>query len=169
MGVGRSGRYSKCSKTSKKGQATVEYLVLLAVAIVIGLVVFGFMGWIPGVAGSLRERQSKMYWASTWPLTVKEYKGANSSSGLTLLLENVADSKIIVTEIAAGGNETTITGNYQLKPGEKRQYDATNTKCGPVGTTFEFDNVSVTYDVVGGISGNAMMGDRPLIGRCVSG
>ena len=37
-----------------RGQATVEYLVLLVVVLIIALVIFGFMGWIPGMAGSLR-------------------------------------------------------------------------------------------------------------------
>jgi hypothetical protein len=149
-----------------KGQATIEYLVLLSVAIIIALVIFGFMGWIPGMAGSMRERQSRMYWSSTYPLAIKDYKG--TSGGLVLLIQNVGDSKIIITEIRAGGNTTTITGSYQLLPGEQKQYTASQTVCGPVGSTFEFSNVSIKYDVVDGISGNVLAGDRPLIGKCAS-
>ncbi len=149
-----------------KGQATIEYLVLLSVAIIIALVIFGFMGWIPGMAGSIRERQSKMYWGSTYPLAIRDYKG--TTTGLILLIQNVGDSKVIVREISAGGNTTTITGSYQLLPGEQKQYTATQTVCGPVGSTFEFGNVSITYDVVDGISGNLLAGDRPLVGRCAS-
>jgi hypothetical protein len=150
-------------KRSKKGQATIEYLVLLAVAIIVGLVVLGFMGWIPGVAGSMRERQSKIYWASASPLSIKDYKGAGA--GVTLNLENNADVKIIVKSISLHGNQTNFSG-YQHKPGQDYLYNATATNCSGVGTAYEFDNVTIVYDVVGGISGNVESGEQPLIGRC---
>jgi hypothetical protein len=123
------------------------------------------MGWIPGMAGNMRERQARMYWASTYPLAIKDYKG--TSTGLVLLIQNMGDSKVIIKTIAAGGNSTTITGSYELLPGESKQYTATNTVCSTAGSTFEFSNVSITYDVVDGISGNVQVGDRPLIGKCV--
>ena len=151
-------------KRSKKGQATIEYLVLLAVAIIIGLVVLGFMGWIPGVAGSMRERQSKIYWAAASPLAIADYKSA--TAGTTLQLENNAGSKIVVKSISLHGNQTNITGGYQQKPGQMYTYVATGTTCGTLGETFEYDNVTFIYDVVGGISGNVETGDRPLTGRC---
>lgn len=151
-------------KRSKKGQATIEYLVLLAVAIIVGLVVLGFMGWIPGVAGSMRERQSKIYWASASPLSIKDYKGA--AAGVTLNLENNANVKIVVKSISLHGNQTNFSGSYQHKPGQQYQYIATATTCSGVGITYEFDNVTIIYDVVGGISGNVESGEQSLIGRC---
>lgn len=152
-----------------KGQATIEYLVLLSVAIIIALVIFGFMGFVPGFAGSLRERQTRMYWGSMWPLSIKDYRGSNSTSyGLTLLIQNVGDSKITIDNINASGNGTTITGDKTLLPGEQKQFNVTNTVCGPVGSNFEFDNVFITYDVSGGIQNQVELGDRPLIGKCTS-
>ncbi len=34
----------------KKGQGTTEYLVILALIVVIVLIVFGVMGWFPGLS-----------------------------------------------------------------------------------------------------------------------
>ena len=148
-----------------KGQATIEYIVLLAVVLIIALVVFGLVGWVPELGGSLRERQSRTYWQSLWPLAIKDYKG--SSSGLTLLIQNVADSKIEITKIYAEGDSTTIS-SYTLKPGESKQYEVTHAevKCNTAGETFEYSNVSIEYDVSNGISGNLLSGSRPLIGTC---
>jgi hypothetical protein len=117
-------------------------------------------------AVEVKENQSRMYWSTTYPLAIMDYKG--TSSGLILLIQNRGDSKVIIRMIAAGGNSTTITGSYELLPGESKQYTATNTVCSTAGSTFEFSNVSITYDIVDGISGNVLVGDRPLVGKCAS-
>ena len=49
-----------------KGQGTTEYLIILAVIIVVALVVAGVMGWFPGAATAITEQQSKAYWQATF-------------------------------------------------------------------------------------------------------
>jgi len=150
-----------------RGQATIEYLVLLSVAIIIGLVILTFMGFVPGLAGSLRERQSKMYWSSMWPLAIKDYK--ITETGATFLIENTGSSKVIINSITAGGDTGAVSpADYELKPNEAKTYTVTDITCDTEGEIYELDDVSITYDVVGGIQDQVEAGDRPLIGMCAS-
>jgi len=157
----------------KKGQATIEYLVLVAVAIIIALVIFGFLGWIPGMAGTLRERQAKMYWTSAYPIAIKDYKVTNSSFGATFLLENIGGDSVklknMTVELTNGTlvNAALIPAGYKLIPGEAKTYNVTTIVCTP-GSDYELSNVSMTYDVVKGISDQVETGDRPIIGKCPS-
>ena len=155
----------------KKGQATIEYLVLVAVAIIIALVIFGFLGWIPGMAGTLRERQAKMYWSSAYPIAIKDYKV--TSAGATFLLENIGDDSVkllnMTVELTNGTlvNAAFVPSGYKLIQGEAKTYNVTTIVC-TAGSDYELSNVSMTYDVVKGISGQTESGDRPIIGRCPS-
>ena len=154
-----------------KGQATIEYLVLVSVAIIIALVIFGFLGWIPGMAGTLRERQAKMSWASAYPIAIKDYKV--TSSGATFLMENVADDAVKLGNITVElTNGTLVTDNfepigYKLIQGEVKTFTVSDITC-TANADYELSNVSMTYDVVKGISGQTEVGDRPIIGSCPS-
>jgi len=149
----------------KKGQATIEYLVLLAVAIIIALVIFAFMGWIPGFAGSLKERQVKLYWASQFPLQIREYKLTNST-GLTLQLQNVADYEIAITGMntSIGSGSNSSDGN--LLPGQSKIVTFSGITCSTPGDPYELSNISINYDITGGIQDMKEIGDRPLVGTC---
>jgi len=46
---------------SKKGQGATEYLVILAIVIIIALIVVGVMGGIPGVGSGAKSRASASY------------------------------------------------------------------------------------------------------------
>jgi hypothetical protein len=158
---------------SRKGQATIEYLVLVAVAIIIALVIFGFLGWIPGMAGTLRERQAKIYWASAYPVSIKDYK--ITSEGATFLMENVMGEPVKLSNITAElTNGTTVTGDfnpsgYKLIQGEARVFTVSEINCTP-GADFEIGSIEMMYDVVKGIQAQTEtgIGIRPIIGSCPS-
>ncbi|VVB73390.1 Uncharacterised protein [uncultured archaeon] len=158
---------------NKKGQATIEYLVLLAVAIIIALVIFAFMGWVPGFAGSLKERQVRLFWSSQFPIQIRDYKVTNSSGGMEMMVQNVGDSKIEILNItAAGVSDTTLSPSgtsARLAAGESKVFTADAISCTGIGEVYELENVSIGYNVVDGISGMVETGERPLVGRCQSG
>jgi len=155
----------------KKGQATIEYLVLVAVAIIIALVIFGFLGWIPGMAGTLRERQAKMYWASAYPVAIKDFKV--TSTGATFLMENIGDDPVKLLNMSVELTNGTVVNavlspqGYKLIQGEVKSYTNASIKC-DVGNAYELSNVSISFDVVKGISGQVEVGDRPIVGDCSS-
>ena len=147
----------------KKGQATIEYLVLLAVAIIIALVIFAFMGWIPGFAGSLKERQVKLYWASQFPIQIREYKLTNDT--LTLQVQNVADYAINITNITTDSVSGSTT-NGRVLPGESKIINFSPMNACTSGEQYELSNIRIQYDIDGGIPDMIERGDRPLVGTC---
>ena len=157
---------------NRKGQATVEYIILLAVAIVVALVILAFMGFIPGLAGSLNERQTKLYWSSTYPIQIIDYKfGATTSE---FLLKNVGTQKVEITSM--NHTDQSVTGLIpngsaaRLSAGEQKVFSVAGFVCDDLsvvaGNIGEFENVSIAYDNVGGITGQILRGDRNLLGRC---
>jgi len=149
----------------KKGQATIEYLVLLAVAIIIALVIFAFMGWIPGFAGSLKERQVKLYWASQFPLQIREYRLSNTT-GLTLQLQNVADYEIAITGMNTSIGSSANSSDGKLLPGQSKIVNFSGITCPTAGEPYELSDISINYNIVNGIQDMKETGDRPLVGIC---
>ena len=84
-------------KLNVKGQGTTEYLIILAVVIVIALVVVGVMGWFPGLSTGISAQQSKTFWQSTSPLSIIDWDidGTNAN----LVIKNMTTSKMEVKEI----------------------------------------------------------------------
>ena len=55
-----------------------------------------------------------------------------------------------------------------MAAGESKVLNASIT-CSGIGDVYELENVSIAYNVVGGIQGMTETGERPLVGRCQSG
>jgi hypothetical protein len=113
-----------------------------------------------------------MYWASAYPVAIKDYKITNSS-GATLLMENIGDDPVKLYNITVElTNGTMVTGafspsGYKLIQGEVKTFTVSSITCTP-GSDYELSNVSLMYDTVKGIPGQTETGDRPLIGACPS-
>ncbi|MEM3030472.1 MAG: class III signal peptide-containing protein [Candidatus Micrarchaeia archaeon] len=146
----------------RRGQGSTEYLVLLAVALIIALVVIGLLGWFPGLAGGARETQSKAYWKGANPFGIIEYK-INGTS-VSLALRNNEDAKLTVTDVELDGGSLNVS-DTDFRGGEEKLVTGTlATSCGSPGTAFEY-NVTIIYNSRS-ISGNKQIGEKPLIGKC---
>ncbi|MDO8339563.1 MAG: hypothetical protein Q7T16_02800 [Candidatus Burarchaeum sp.] len=144
-----------------KGQGSTEYLVLLAVALIVALVVIGLLGWFPGLGGGARETQSATYWAGSSPFSITAMKVAASGSQLTLA--NRLSDKVVLTDISWGGGSVYATAT-NFTGGQEKTVSVTAT-CGVSGETQQYDNVTFTYNQ-GSISGIKQRGDKPLIVKC---
>jgi len=60
----------------KPGQGATEYLVLLAVVLIVALVSVALLGFFPGMASDAQLAQSQAYWQSASPIAVIEAPGA---------------------------------------------------------------------------------------------
>jgi len=63
-----------------KAQGATEYLVLLAVVLIVALVSVALLGFFPGMASDAQIMQSQMYWQSATPIAIVE-SGARMSGG----------------------------------------------------------------------------------------
>ena len=68
-------------KFNGKGQGATEYLVLLAVVLIIALVSIALLGFFPGIASDAKITQSKSYWSSQTPFAIVENAVTGGASG----------------------------------------------------------------------------------------
>jgi hypothetical protein len=146
----------------RRGQGSTEYLVLLAVALIVALVAIALLGWFPGVSGDTRESQSRSYWSGAQPFSILEYK-ANSTS-LVLTMRNERSEKLTLQDMTVDGADVAVAVT-EFKGGEEKTVTVTlPATCGTVGDLFEYD-LTIEYDT-STIPGIIQTGARPLIGKC---
>ncbi|MBN1940659.1 MAG: class III signal peptide-containing protein [Candidatus Diapherotrites archaeon] len=147
---------------SNKGQGTTEYLIILAVIIVIALVVVGVMGWFPGLSTGITEQQSRAYWQSTSPFAIDDWEV--SSSGATFSVQNMTTDELRLEDITMGSDALDLT-DQNVTAGSSFTTPIDNTVTCTTGNNYSYD-IKITYSVAGGIQGKTFTGTKPLIGTC---
>ena len=150
-----------------KGQVSTEYLVILAVVLVVALVVVFLVGGFAGLGAASLETQSKDYWAGTAPFSIKTFKASGTT--LTLEMTNNDIEQLVLTDITVDGTSVWSAGNGTgtvFDSGETIAISATlPASCGTVGDPFQYSNVRITYNK-GAVSGLTQVGAKPLVGKC---
>jgi len=89
-----------------QGQGATEYLVLLAVVLIVALVSVALLGFFPGMASDAQMTQSQAYWRGAQPVSVVEsaakYYNADTSDAY-LRLKNNGAYPITITKIWGNG------------------------------------------------------------------
>jgi hypothetical protein len=146
----------------RKGQGATEYLVILAVVLIVALVVIALLGFFPGVGGAARESQSASYWSGAQPFSITAFKVTGTNA--TLTMQNRLSEKLILNNISFDGNDGN-TSNVTFKGGEEKTTSGTlSTTCGSSGSGFEYA-IIITY-TQGSVTGKKQFGDKPLVGKC---
>ncbi|HIH16295.1 MAG TPA: hypothetical protein HA252_02735 [Candidatus Diapherotrites archaeon] len=155
-----------------KGQGTTEYLIILAVVIVIALVVVGVLGFVPGIGFSTTEQQSAAYWRGASPFAVLEYDFDDTA--YTFVLRNNTEQSLTLTEITLDGPTTAATAlsvsDTVVGAGKTASvsgtYSTAGDDCTDLGDTKTFSyEASLTYNTAN-LTGKVQVGDRPLVGKC---
>jgi uncharacterized protein (UPF0333 family) len=147
----------------KKGQVSTEYLVILAVVLVVALVVVYLVGGFAGMGAGTMETQSQQAWGTAAPFSITILK--QSGTVLEMELRNNDVDQLMLTSISVD-NASVLSTNTTFASGEKKVVNATMaTPCGTAGSTFSHANVIITYNK-GSISGKTEVGSKPLMGRC---
>jgi len=152
-----------------KGQGATEYLVLLAVVLIVALVSVALLGFFPSMASDAQITQSQTYWKSATPVAITESAAKTSSStGYIfpyLLLKNNGAYPIRITGIIGGdGGKVTLfetdgscglpnpyanfSDYYYLTPGEEKY-------VAPGGVWYGLPCYRYVYAYVGGTSSGA--------------
>jgi len=138
-----------------KGQTALEYLITYGWAILVILVVLAVL-WYYGIFNPARWAGESVTEGSAFKVVDKNLV---STGTLTLTLGNKAGTTVNITNIAVTGD---IVGTYPVSPEETVVAGAniaapypitvTGLSAASVGSFARF-TVTITYDVVGGISG----------------
>ncbi|MFH1895148.1 MAG: hypothetical protein ABIJ74_01005 [archaeon] len=148
---------------SVKGQGTVEYLVLIGLLIVIALVVVGVFGSIPGLSTGINENQSKIYWNTTYPLSLKEWKITAEPTEAVFVVQNLGTKPITLTEITVNGIDIGVEPDVIIPAGQIATVSGITGVAGSSGENYEFE-VKLTYSS-GVITRNIFTGQKPIAGK----
>ncbi len=100
----------------KRGQAATEYMIILAVVIIIALIVVGVMGGIPGIGSGAKTKASAAYWSQADIAIVAYSVTSASPQTMTLKLRNNLRSTITITNVS-----------YAISPSSSAIRELTNT------------------------------------------
>ncbi len=141
LGQGAIELHSGATAGALVGQGATEYLVLLAVVLIVALVSVALLGFFPGMASDAQITQSQMYWKSASPISIVESAArASTNSGNTfpyLLVRNAGMYPIRITGMIGndGGKAPYVEADgscglpnpyanfsdyYYLAPGEEK-------------------------------------------------
>ena len=117
------------------GQGATEYLVLLAVVLIVALVSVALLGFFPGMASDAQMTQSKAYWSSASPISIVEmgarYYIAGSYTTPYLRIRNSGAYPIRITKLVSPGSSISgvwdgtvknISDYFYLAPGEEKYF-----------------------------------------------
>ena len=175
-----------------RGQTSVEYLVLLAMALIIMLMVTVFVYLWPDYTYSVKKQRSDDYWQNAKPFAVKSHMIVPDQ--LVLEMENTEPVSLTVTRLYVDGtgldfynhsipfnwsvNDLCGGGNCALamRPGETQIVSTYNFTSSPVnpcyigasfsnGLDYEAD-FNITYYATDAAAPEIQTGKMKLIGKC---
>ena len=135
------GAIESASPTARtcRGQGATEYLVLLAVVLIIALVAIALLGFFPGTTSDAQIAESQIYWQSASPIAITEmaarlyYGGSNNA--MYIRLRNSGAYPIRITKVLGNGQwvSQVYTGApvdigplYYMAPGEEKYFANVN-------------------------------------------
>ena len=182
---------AQCAPPDPKAQVSTEYLVILAVVMVVALKVISLVGGFSSFGTASSQTQQNSYWASLSPISVSVaqsqsyylwYHGCglgypcDQFDAVNLTVTNTGLYIIVISAVSAtaAGTGFVWTGPTTLAPGQvvtlpvhTLGHDNSGTICVSGSTSTTFTNVSFTYTQQG-LNGFVETGTAPLTTTCLS-
>ena len=107
-----------------KGQGATEYLVLLAVVLIVALVSVALLGFFPGMASDAQLTQTQAYWQSTSPIALSEmvarYSTGYIATAFSMKIRNTEAYPIRITTIIGGSDcHSALSTSIYLGAGDE--------------------------------------------------
>jgi len=117
------------------GQGATEYLVLLAVVLIVALVSVALLGFFPGMASDAQITQSQAYWAAASPIAAIEFGTAynchsqcspdqtvinirvRNTGGYPIRITKLWSDGVAVTRFYNGNSPIDISASTYIAPG----------------------------------------------------
>jgi len=97
-----------------RAQGATEYLVLLAVVLIVALVSVALLGFFPGMASDAQMTQSQTYWRSAQPISVIEWaaryenaSGVGEVTHIYMKIRNSGSYPVRLSKILINGKNTS--------------------------------------------------------------
>ena len=147
-----------------RGQGATEYLVLLAVVLIVALVAVTLLGFFPGIAPDVKITQSQTYWrGQVRPFAILETSIVGSTGVGIFVIQNMeANGPYRLTTFAVG-NGTNDSLAVDFAAGETKTIGII-TNTGTAGALYDL-NVTMIYTTPAGINNTRQYGTKNLIGK----
>ena len=146
-----------------KGQGATEYLVLLAVVLIIALVSIALLGFFPGMASDAKITQSNSYWqGQARPFSISEIRvNASGGQGMVVLqnVEATGTYRLNQINVSSGTNNT----QSYFGPGEKKNIFLSGFSNSTAGAVFDFQ-VNISYTTPDGLT-SIQRGSKNIVGK----
>lgn len=150
----------------KKSQTATEYLIILAVVIIIALIVVGVLGGIPSIGGGASESTARVQLASL-KVAILNYK--QDSHSTLLKFRNNNPSSIRINEMWVADKKCTLYPYRAiLKPGESKSISCYGVVGLDENSRFEYD-FNLTYTDLEINAQYAIEPDVKLVGTVADG
>ena len=127
----------------RKGQGTIEYLVIIAIVIVIALVVVGLLLQVMNSGSGVPETQAKASWKSVEPIAIIDW--GQSGEVLTLVLQNNSGASIGFNDIYVTSTDYNNAAATSLAAGATKVVTVAVTNC-VSGSKFSYPKAGITID-----------------------
>ncbi|MCX6776147.1 MAG: class III signal peptide-containing protein [Candidatus Micrarchaeota archaeon] len=144
----------------RRGQAAIEYLIILAVVVIIALIVIGAIGGFPGRTRGISERESAAYWAAADIGITRYFVSAFSENWF--VIKNNRLFTVNITSITIGGE--VFSTPFTLAPGSSTSISPYTPVC-TVEETYSWNTVITYKDATYGNT-YTFTGEKPLVGTC---
>jgi hypothetical protein len=137
----------------KRAQGTIEYLLIIAIVVVIGLVVVGLMTGFLDSGSEVNEKQSRIFWSSQ-PLAIIDAIVDADGNGIFIIQNNEFEDKNVMAIIIDGVSHEIESGaGTKLASGGK--YAAYPTGLSACNSTSKAYNIRLSHISQEGIDKNS--------------
>lgn len=148
-----------------KGQGAAEYVILLAMVLIVGLIAIVLIGGFSEVGGEGMDTESKTYWnGPVRPFSIIQW--AQLDSTLYLEVKNKETARLVLTNVSVGNSSANLGAGWSFGPGATKTINVSGLQaCDEISyDSFSYD-VVFTYDTQD-ITGAKQIGSKPLAGKC---
>ncbi len=147
-----------------RGQGSVEYLVLLAMVLIVALIGVVLLGGLPIGSGEVARGETLAYWTAVRPFSITDY--AQSGSTVYITLVNRETQRLILQQMQVGNVTGNFSPGWTIGPNSARNISIGGMRPCNATTYTDYEYaVNITYDTAD-ISNRLQVGAKPLIGRC---
>jgi len=149
----------------QKAQGTIEYLVIIAIVIVIALVVVGLLLQVMNSGSGVPETQAKATWKSAEPLAIIDW-GVNGTA-VTLVLRNNSAESITVNRVTLNSSDKNDTVDKTMAPGSTYTVRITDATGCTAGSKYSYpkEDIDINYNTTN-INNKRQNALADIIGTC---
>lgn len=148
-----------------RGQGASEYLVLIAIALIIALIAIVLLGGFTSTGSAAMDSESKNYWAMTRPFGITSWQQVNDTMYLSVV--NRGTNQLVMRQIKIGNITADFGPGWSWKPGGEKNVSIPGLPDCTRGMRDAFSyNVTFNYDSFD-LPGQGQTGSKKLAGNCV--